>query len=46
VIGARHVSHFWLELVSVILAALIGLLFLRAPLQGLQTITLLLIDFS
>src|SRR5918997_5985895 len=44
-IGARHVPHFWLQLISVILAVLIGLLFLRDPEQGLLTITLLLIVF-
>lgn len=43
--GARHVPHFWLQLVSVILAVLIGVLFLRDPAQGLMTITLLLIVF-
>ncbi len=44
-IGAGHVPHFWLQLISVILAVLIGLLFLRDPAQGLLTITLLLIVF-
>ena len=44
-IGAGHVPHFWLQLISVILAVLIGLLFLRDPGQGLLTITLLLIVF-
>src|SRR5918995_4389267 len=44
-IGARHVPHFWLQLISVILAVLIGVLFLRDPAQGLVTITLLLIVF-
>src|SRR5215207_4486882 len=44
-IGARHVPHFWLQLISVILAVLIGCLFLRDPAQGLATITLLLIVF-
>jgi uncharacterized membrane protein HdeD (DUF308 family) len=44
-IGARHVPHFWLQLISVILAVLIGVLFLREPEQGLLTITLLLIVF-
>src|SRR4051812_5818661 len=33
-IGARHVPHFWLQLISVILAVLIGCLFLRDPAQG------------
>jgi uncharacterized membrane protein HdeD (DUF308 family) len=44
-IGARHVPHFWLQLISVILAVLIGCLFLRDPAQGLITIALLLIVF-
>jgi len=44
-IGARHVPHFWLQLISVILAVLVGFLFLRDPEQGLLTITLLLIIF-
>ena len=44
-IGARHVPHFWLQLISVILAVLIGLLFLRDPAQGILTIGLLLIVF-
>ena len=44
-IGARHVPHFWMQLISVILAVLIGCLFLRDPAQGLVTIALLLIVF-
>lgn len=44
-LGARHVPHFWLQLISVILAFLIGFLFLRDPAQGLLTVTLLLIVF-
>jgi len=44
-VGAGHVPHFWLQLISVILAVLIGLLFLRDPGDGLLTITLLLIVF-
>jgi uncharacterized membrane protein HdeD (DUF308 family) len=44
-IGAGHVPHFWLQLISVILAVLVGLLFLRDPAQGLLTVTLLLIVF-
>ena len=39
------VPHFWLQLISVILAVLIGCLFLRDPAQGLLTVTLLLIVF-
>lgn len=44
-LGARQVPHFWLQLISVILAILIGLLFLRDPTQGLMTLALLLIIF-
>lgn len=44
-VGARHVPHFWLQLISVVLSVLIGFLFLRDPEQGLLTITLLLIVF-
>lgn len=44
-IGAGQVPHFWLQLISVILAVLIGFLFLRDPEQGLVTVTLLLIVF-
>ncbi|MCG7394730.1 HdeD family acid-resistance protein [Microvirga sp. ACRRW] len=44
-VSARHVPHFWLQLISICLAMLIGFLFLRDPAQGLTTITLLLIIF-
>lgn len=44
-IGARQVPHFWLQLISVILAILIGFLFLRDPAQGMMTLALLLIIF-
>ncbi len=44
-LGAAQVPHYWLQLISVILAVLIGFLFLREPEQGLVTITLLLIVF-
>jgi uncharacterized membrane protein HdeD (DUF308 family) len=44
-IGARHVPNFWLQLISVILAILVGFLFLRDPAQGMVTIALLLIVF-
>jgi uncharacterized membrane protein HdeD (DUF308 family) len=44
-ISARHVPHFWLQLISVILAILVGFLFLRDPAQGMLTIALLLIVF-
>lgn len=44
-IGTRYVPHFWLELISVILALLVGFLLLRDPAQGMLTVTLLLIIF-
>lgn len=44
-LGARQVPYFWLQLISVILGVLIGILFLRDPAQGLLTITLLVIVF-
>ena len=44
-IGARHVPHFWLQLVSVVLFIIVGSLFLRNPGEGLLTLTLLLIVF-
>ena len=44
-IGAQQVPHFWLQLVSAVLAFVVGFLLLRDPAQGLQTITLLLIVF-
>ena len=44
-IGATNVPHFWLQLISVVLSVVIGILFLRDPGQGLLTLTLLLIVF-
>ncbi len=44
-IGAAKVPHFWLQLVSVVLAVLVGLLVLRDPAQALLTISLLLIVY-
>ena len=44
-IGARHVPHYWLQLISVVLAILIGVLLLRQPESGLLIMTLLLIVF-
>lgn len=44
-IGAAKVPHFWLQLVSVVLSVLIGILFLRNPEEGLLTLTLLLLVF-
>jgi uncharacterized membrane protein HdeD (DUF308 family) len=42
---ARYVPHFWLQLVSVALSVVVGILFLRNPGAGLLTLTLLLIEF-
>ena len=44
-IDARNVPHFWLQLVSVVLSIVVGLLLIRNPEQGLLTVTLLLIVF-
>ncbi|MFY9602357.1 MAG: DUF308 domain-containing protein, partial [Pseudolabrys sp.] len=33
-LDARHVPHFWLQLVSVVLSVLVGILFLRNPGAG------------
>ena len=44
-IGARHVPHFWLQLISVVLSILVGLLLLRDPQGGLLIFTVLLIVF-
>jgi uncharacterized membrane protein HdeD (DUF308 family) len=42
-IGARYVPHFWVQLVSVVLFVIVGVLFLRHPGESLLTLTLLLI---
>ena len=44
-IGAQSVPNFWLQLISVGLAVIVGLLFLRNPGIGLLSLTLLLIVF-
>lgn len=44
-IAARKAPHAWLQLVSVVLALLIGFLILRDPVQSLVTITLLVLVF-
>ena len=44
-IGATNVPHFWLQLISVTLSILIGVLFVRNPGQGMLTLTMLLIVF-
>ena len=44
-VGARAVPHFWLQLVSVVLYLVLGVLFLRNPGESLLTLSLLLILF-
>ena len=44
-IGARNVPHFWVQLMSIALSVIIGLMFLRNPGQGLFTLTVLLIVY-
>lgn len=44
-IGATRVPHFWLQLISVVLALVIGWLFIRNPAQGVETLALLMIVF-
>ena len=44
-IGAKDVPHFWLQLVSVVLSVIVGVLFIRHPGESLLTLTLLLIVF-
>src|ERR1044072_6585708 len=43
--SARHVLHFWLPLIAVVVFILVESLFLRDPGEGLLTLTLLLIVF-
>ena len=44
-IGASNVPHFWLQLISAVLAILIGVLLLRSPQSGLLVMTMLLIVY-
>jgi uncharacterized membrane protein HdeD (DUF308 family) len=44
-VDVRKVPHFWLQLVSVVLSVIVGVLLLRHPGEGLLTLTLLLIVF-
>jgi uncharacterized membrane protein HdeD (DUF308 family) len=44
-IGAKDVPHYWLQLISAVLAILIGVLLLRQPESGLLVMTVLLIVF-
>lgn len=44
-VGASNVPHFWLQLISAVLAILIGVLLLRSPDSGLLVMTMLLIVY-
>jgi len=44
-IGAQHVPTFWLQLVSVALSVVVGILFLSNPEEGLTTVTFVLIVY-
>ena len=44
-IGASNVPHFWLQLISAVLAILIGVLLLRSPDGSLLIMTMLLIVY-
>jgi uncharacterized membrane protein HdeD (DUF308 family) len=44
-IGASNVPHYWLQLISAVLAIIIGVLLLRAPDSGLLIMTVLLIVY-
>lgn len=44
-IGATNVPHFWLQLISAVLAVLIGVLLLRSPESSLLVMTMLLIVY-
>src|SRR5262249_44203254 len=44
-IGAQNVPNFWLQLVSVVLSIIVGVLFLRRPGEAVVTLMLLLIVF-
>ena len=44
-IGAGNVPHYWLQLISAVIAIMIGLLLLRQPDSGLLIITALLIVY-
>ena len=44
-IGAHRVPHFWIQLLSLALAVVVGVLFVRDPEIALDAVTLLLIVF-
>jgi uncharacterized membrane protein HdeD (DUF308 family) len=44
-IGAKDVPHFWLQFISLALAVIVGVLFVRNPAAGIGTLILLMIVF-
>ena len=44
-IGAKEVPHFWLQLISVVLSIVVGLMLLRQPDAGLVVFSVLLIVY-
>ena len=44
-IGAQNVPHFWFQLVSAVLAVVVGFIFIRNPGIGVGVLTLLLVVF-
>ena len=44
-IGSRHVPHFWLDVISAVLAVIVGLMLLRQPDAGLMAFSVLLIVY-
>src|SRR4029078_9648641 len=44
-VGAQQVPHFWLQLISVVLSVVVGLLLLRQPESGLVVFSVLLIVY-
>ena len=44
-IGARNVPHFWVQLLSVVVSVIIGLMFLRVPGERLFVLSMLLIVY-
>ncbi len=44
-IGARNVPHFWVQVLSVVVSVIIGIMFLRIPGERLFSLTMLLIVY-
>ena len=44
-IGSRHVPYFWLDVISAMLAVIVGLMLLRQPDAGLMAFSVLLIVY-